>query len=148
MSIEPVIAYCVKCKKKQEMVEPTATYTASGTPATSGTCPVCGTKMFKMGRTPEHDHIPPPDPATIKSQRQKSPKVQSKDGKTKPSKSKLVIVESPAKARTVGKFLGKNYTVKASVGHVRDLLRSQLSVDVEGAADSVDFRLVLISPSI
>ena len=43
----------------------------------------------------------------------------------------LVIVESPAKARTVGKFLGKGYTVKASVGHVRDLLRSQLSVDVE-----------------
>jgi DNA topoisomerase-1 len=44
---------------------------------------------------------------------------------------KLVIVESPAKARTVGRFLGKGYTVKASVGHIRDLLRSQLSVDVE-----------------
>ncbi len=44
---------------------------------------------------------------------------------------KLVIVESPAKARTVGRFLGKDYTVKASIGHVRDLLRSRLSVDVE-----------------
>jgi len=44
---------------------------------------------------------------------------------------KLVIVESPAKAKTVGRFLGKGYTVRASVGHVRDLLRSQLSVDVE-----------------
>jgi DNA topoisomerase-1 len=44
---------------------------------------------------------------------------------------KLVIVESPAKAKTVGRFLGKGYTVKASVGHIRDLLRSQLSVDVE-----------------
>jgi DNA topoisomerase-1 len=42
-----------------------------------------------------------------------------------------VIVESPAKARTVGRFLGKGYTVKASVGHIRDLLRSQLSVDVD-----------------
>ena len=42
-----------------------------------------------------------------------------------------MIVESPAKARTVGRFLGKGYTVKASVGHVRDLLKSQLSVDVE-----------------
>ena len=44
---------------------------------------------------------------------------------------KLVIVESPAKAKTVGRFLGKGYVVKASVGHVRDLLRSELSVDVE-----------------
>ncbi|MEP7292703.1 MAG: type I DNA topoisomerase, partial [Chloroflexota bacterium] len=44
---------------------------------------------------------------------------------------KLVIVESPAKARSVGQFLGAGYTVKASKGHVRDLLVSQLSVDVE-----------------
>ncbi|OIO84046.1 MAG: DNA topoisomerase I [Anaerolineae bacterium CG2_30_57_67] len=43
----------------------------------------------------------------------------------------MVIVESPAKAKTVGRFLGKGYTVRASVGHVRDLLRSQLSVDVD-----------------
>jgi DNA topoisomerase-1 len=46
-------------------------------------------------------------------------------------KGKLVIVESPAKAKTVSGFLGKGYTVRASVGHVRDLLHSQLSVDVE-----------------
>ncbi len=45
--------------------------------------------------------------------------------------SKLVIVESPAKARTVGRFLGPGYEVRASIGHVRDLLRSQLSVDIE-----------------
>jgi len=44
---------------------------------------------------------------------------------------RLVIVESPAKARTVGRFLGKGYTVRASVGHVRDLLRSSMSVDIE-----------------
>ncbi len=44
---------------------------------------------------------------------------------------KLVIVESPAKARTVGRFLGPGYDVRASIGHVRDLLRSQLSVDIE-----------------
>jgi DNA topoisomerase I len=43
----------------------------------------------------------------------------------------LVIVESPAKAKTIGKYLGKKYTVKASMGHVRDLPKSQLGVDVE-----------------
>lgn len=43
----------------------------------------------------------------------------------------LVIVESPAKAKTIGKFLGSNYTVKASVGHVRDLPKSKLGIDVE-----------------
>lgn len=43
----------------------------------------------------------------------------------------LVIVESPAKAKTISKYLGKNYIVKASMGHVRDLPKSQLGVDVE-----------------
>ena len=42
----------------------------------------------------------------------------------------LVIVESPAKARTVGRFLGKNYDVKASMGHVRDLPRKKLGVEI------------------
>jgi DNA topoisomerase-1 len=44
---------------------------------------------------------------------------------------KLVIVESPAKARTIEKFLGRGYAVKASLGHVRDLPRRRLGVDVE-----------------
>ena len=44
---------------------------------------------------------------------------------------KLVIVESPAKARTIAKFLGKGYKVEASQGHVRDLPKSQLGVDPE-----------------
>lgn len=44
----------------------------------------------------------------------------------------LVIVESPAKVKTIKKFLGKNYEVVASNGHVRDLPKSQLGVDVEG----------------
>ena len=44
----------------------------------------------------------------------------------------LVIVESPAKAKTIGKYLGPDYVVKASMGHLRDLPKSTLGVDVEG----------------
>ncbi|HHV71208.1 MAG TPA: type I DNA topoisomerase [Clostridia bacterium] len=43
----------------------------------------------------------------------------------------LIIVESPAKARTISKFAGKKYTVKASMGHIRDLPKSQFGVDLE-----------------
>ncbi|MFL7869098.1 MAG: type I DNA topoisomerase [Anaerolineales bacterium] len=102
----------MKCKTKREIQNPEATFNAKASPVTIGTCPVCGTKLYRMGRTPAHEGLTPPEP---KSNR----------------KGKLVIVESPAKAKTVGRFLGKGYTVRASVGHVRDLLRSQLSVDVE-----------------
>ena len=43
----------------------------------------------------------------------------------------LVIVESPAKAKTIERFLGKDYSVKSSFGHVRDLSKKDLSVDLE-----------------
>ena len=111
-------AYCVKCKTKREIKDPRAEFTATGTPGTRGECSVCGTKMFRMGRTPAHEGLTPPE-------------VTKPRKKAKKRSGKLVIVESPAKARTVGRFMGKGFTVKASVGHVRDLLRSQLSVDVD-----------------
>ncbi len=106
-------AYCMKCKTKREIQNPQATFNAKGSPVTTGVCPVCGTKLFRMGKTESHAGLTPPEK------------------QEKPRQGKLVIVESPAKAKTVGRFLGKGYTVRASVGHVRDLLRSQLSVDVE-----------------
>jgi DNA topoisomerase-1 len=56
--------------------------------------------------------------------------------KVKPG-SALVVVESPAKARTIGKYLGSGYTVKASVGHVRDLPKSKIGVDVENKFEPV-----------
>jgi DNA topoisomerase-1 len=46
---------------------------------------------------------------------------------------KLVIVESPAKAITLGKILGKSYNLKASLGHIRDLPKSQMGVDIENS---------------
>ena len=52
----------------------------------------------------------------------------------------LVIVESPAKAKTIGKILGKNYEVAASLGHVRDLPKSQFGVDIEN-----DFQMKYIT---
>ncbi|HQX18124.1 MAG TPA: DNA topoisomerase, partial [Anaerolineales bacterium] len=108
----------MKCKTKREMKDPVAGFNAKASPVTIGTCSVCGTKLYRMGRTDAHAGlIPPPKP-------EKVAKVEKRDGK-------LVIVESPAKAKTVGRFLGKGYTVRASVGHVRDLLKSQLSVDVD-----------------
>jgi len=112
-------AYCVKCKTKRVMQNPAPEFTKAGSPGTRGTCPVCGTTLFRMGGTPAHAALTPP------------PKPSPEERVDARRSGKLVIVESPAKARTVGRFLGKGYRVEASVGHVRDLLRSQLSVDVE-----------------
>lgn len=53
------------------------------------------------------------------------PRTYNPDGKT------LVIVESPAKSKTIEKFLGPDYVVKASMGHLRDLPKSQLGIDIE-----------------
>ena len=54
-----------------------------------------------------------------------------KSKKTKEDKKHLVIVESPAKAKTIKKFLGNTYKIEASMGHVRDLPKSQLGIDIE-----------------
>ena len=53
------------------------------------------------------------------------------EGPTEPGSTSLVIVESPAKAKTIGKYLGRAYRVRATVGHVRDLPERQLGIDVE-----------------
>jgi len=140
-------AYCVKCKEKREMIEPIAVFTDSGRAGTRAHCSVCGANMFRMGTTPAHEGMEKPAPKPKPKSKKKSSKKRKsrKSGKnvpyTGPRKGKLVIVESPAKARTVGRFMGRGYTVKASVGHIRDLYKSKLSVDVEH-----DFEPIYIVP--
>ena len=51
--------------------------------------------------------------------------------KAKPRKKNLIIVESPAKAKTIEKYLGSGYTVKASMGHLIDLPKSRIAIDIE-----------------
>ncbi|MFC1959269.1 type I DNA topoisomerase [Chloroflexota bacterium] len=129
MSNDGLQAYCVKCKTKRDLQNMEAVYTKTGTPGTRGTCPVCETNLFRMGTTPAHENVPKPDVVEKPKRAAKKKKAAKKKQATR--RGKLVIVESPAKARTVQRFLGKKYTVKASIGHVRDLLRSQISVDVD-----------------
>jgi hypothetical protein len=51
---EVIEAYCVKCKHMVEMENPEAVWTSKGTPGTRGTCPECGTTIFRMGKTEAH----------------------------------------------------------------------------------------------
>jgi DNA topoisomerase-1 len=95
-------------------------FTINGTPATQGICPVCGTKMFRMGRTPAHEGLDPEEHIVVSKSKDKLA-----------NRPRMVVVESPAKARTVGRFLGKDYMVRASVGHVRDLPSNRMGVDIE-----------------
>ena len=55
----------------------------------------------------------------------------AKKAKTGGDESRLLVVESPAKARTLGRYLDDSYVVKASVGHIRDLPKRDLGVDIE-----------------
>ncbi len=128
MSIE---AYCVKCKTKREMDQVKPVFVGKGTPATQGVCSECGIKLFRMGRTQAHEGLDPEEHTVVSKARAALAELP-----------RMVIVESPAKARTVGRFLGKDFTVRASIGHVRDLPSNRMGVDLEN-----DFRPRYIVPS-
>lgn len=138
---EELTAYCLKCKTFRPIQAPQAEWAANGTPATRGRCPECGTNLYKRGHTAAHDSLPKPETPTkpaAKGERARSKATSPQsNGHKAPSSSsggrsgRLVVVESPAKAKTIGKYLGRGYTVKSSIGHVRDLLKSRLSVDID-----------------
>ncbi len=141
----------MKCRQKRALQSPQAEYSASGSPGTRGVCPVCGGTIYRTGYTPLHEGLPKPEPAPRskgktasgrkdapgkragkKKARSTKKASSSQDGNRRRS-GKLVVVESPAKARTIGRYLGSGYQVKSSVGHVRDLLKSRLSVAVDNS---------------
>jgi len=133
MSDRTVIGYCVKCKEKREIAGAQAVFLGEQQrPATQGTCPVCGTKITRFGRTPAHEGLDPAQHAVASKAQQRRQR----------SGPKMVIVESPAKARTVGRFLGRGYTVEASIGHIRDLPANRMGVDIEH-----DFRPRYVIPA-
>ncbi len=141
-------AYCVKCKTKREIQNPQPLFNARGAAYTKGVCPVCGTGIMRLGATDAHASL---DRAAMiaqakktKDDRQRTKEETEDRGRRTVKRSssvtrsgppssvgRLVIVESPAKARTVGKFLGAGYRVRASIGHIRDLPQKQMGVDIE-----------------
>ncbi len=89
--------------------------------------PVRGRRSGVRGRSSNESTAPDNDDAPVGS---------------RSSGGKLVIVESPAKARTVGRFLGRGYRVRASVGHIRDLPENKMGVDIDH-----DFRPHYVIPA-
>ena len=111
-------AYCLKCKEKREIINPLAGFNARGGPVTTGTCAVCGSKLYRMGNTPAHEGLEKPvievtkKSASKKASKKKTTSKTIKKVKTtkaiRATGKPLVIVESPAKARTIGRFLGSD----------------------------------------
>ncbi len=69
--------------------------------------------------------------AAKKTTKKTAKKTTAKSKKSKDTKNTLVLVESPTKAKTIERYLGKGYVVKASMGHLRDLPKSQFAIDVD-----------------
>ena len=138
-------AYCFKCRTKARDGSSCkrSTTRPGARPRSGRMLPNAARNLYRTGRTPAHDGVPKPEKierpkrknSKSKARKKKRSKSAAKSNGRRPAKRaripRLVVVESPAKARSIGGFLGKGYTVLSSVGHVRDLLKSRLSVDVE-----------------
>lgn len=65
LNATPIEAYCVSCREKRDMDGPQAVWTSQGRPGTRGTCPICGSTMFRMGRTHLHEGMTAPAPVEV-----------------------------------------------------------------------------------
>src|SRR6185437_7688155 len=85
-------------------------------------------KSFSQGKA-----TAPKGKATAKAAKTKKKAIEELDGDHhhEPGSTSLVIVESPAKAKTIGKYLGRAYRVRATIGHVRDLPEKKMGIDIE-----------------
>lgn len=63
--VDPVEAYCVRCRETVEMEDPTPVWTRKGMPATRGECPICAGTVFRMGKTDAHAQFDRPDAVDI-----------------------------------------------------------------------------------
>lgn len=89
------------------------------------------TKAVKKKATRKKAKAPAKKTASSKKKAALVASAESTSARKRSSTRSLVVVESPAKARTIKKYLGPGYVVKASVGHVKDLPKSKLSIDLE-----------------
>ena len=109
---------------RRSAAKPTAKPTAK--PAAKRVAPAA---VAEGGVTKRRYRPAAPSPAA----RKRAPAVPTEPEDEGPSAgSTLVVVESPAKAKTIGKYLGRGYRVRATVGHVMDLPQKKIGIDVEG----------------
>ena len=60
-------AYCMKCRMKREINDPVAAFNTAGAPITKGTCGICGTKLFRIGKTDAHEGMVKPERSSNRS---------------------------------------------------------------------------------
>ena len=74
--LEEIEAYCMTCREKTPMDNPQAIWTRKGAPGTRGTCSICGTTVFRMGKTSAHSKLKRPDPVKVAEGGKGSSKIQ------------------------------------------------------------------------